>query len=514
MTGRDRGFLIGVIAVGLAVVALSRAPQWMGGQIVPDGDECIVGLMAKHLADGREVSLVFWGQRYGFAFFEAGTAALAFRLFGISDGALKGAMLLLWGVGYCFYVLAANRWAGRRGAALTAAALAIFPGWATLSMKAFGGPITAFALTGLVLWLIAVAADDARLAGPPPARTGRMLLLGVCGALISLAHPLWLLPMFAYVARLRDRGRFRQDVVAIGYGFLVALVAGVLVPSPHRSGYWRPEVLSGISPGHALLQLPRHLWGATSGAFWMEDIMPMGAWIAVAGVLWIAAWIAAGAVALAHRPARWLGTLTLAGSLSIAVTLVIRSAPFQYRYLAAAMGPLVLAVATAAAAALAPGRPRRALVAAGLAVLLGASGGAMIQFNRVPTSGMAIAPGVPVRDAVGALVDRLRAAGVRHVYCTHAMMQWSIMWASHEEIVARWFHPEDRVPEFPAEVERARLAGERVAVVGAADEAEKFADAIRAAGGAAAPEVVAGSFTVAVGPSAGALERLGFVFSE
>jgi hypothetical protein len=320
--------------------------------------------------------------------------------------------------------------------------------------------------------------------------------------------------MFPFVARLRDRGRFRRDVVAIGYGFLVFLVAGVMVPSPHRSGYWRPEVLSGIAPGYALLHLPRNLWGATSGAFWMEDIMPMGALIAIAGVFWIAAWIAVAAVALARRPAGWLGTLALAGSLSIAVTLVIRSLPFQYRYLAPAMGPLVLAVATAAAAALAPGRPRRALVAAGLAVLFIASGGAMRQFDRVPTSGMSVAPGVPVRDALGALVARLRAEGVRHVYCTHAMMQWSIMWASHEQIVARWYHPDDRVPEYPAAVDRARAAGERIAVVGAADEARHFADAIGAAGGGGPPVVVARSFTVAVDPSVGALERLGFVFQD
>jgi hypothetical protein len=121
---------------------------------------------------------------------------------------------------------------------------------------------------------------------------------------------------------------------------------------------------------------------------------------------------------------------------------------------------------------------------------------------------------VPVRDALGALVARLRAEGVRHVYCTHAMMQWSIMWASHEQIVARWYHPDDRVPEYPAAVDRARAAGERIAVVGAADEAGHFADAIGAAGGGGPPVVVARSFTVAVDPSVGALERLGFVFQD
>src|SRR5262245_31944833 len=109
---RDRRTLAVIIAVGLVVIALSRLPQWLGGQLVPDGDECVVALMAKHLAEGRELSVYFWGQRYGLTIFESGAAAAAFRLFGPSDPALKGAMLFLWSIGFCFYVLAAHRWAG------------------------------------------------------------------------------------------------------------------------------------------------------------------------------------------------------------------------------------------------------------------------------------------------------------------------------------------------------------------------------------------------------------------
>jgi len=170
-TGRERRFLIALIASGLVAIALSRSPQWLGGQLFPDGDESIVALMAKHFAEGREVPVFFWGQSYGLTFFEAAFAAVSFRIFGPSDAALKAALLCLWAVGWCFYVLAAHRWAGRRGALLAAVAFIVCPGWAILSMKARGGPVTAFAFTGIVLWLMPREIEAATTDPPPPTTT-------------------------------------------------------------------------------------------------------------------------------------------------------------------------------------------------------------------------------------------------------------------------------------------------------------------------------------------------------
>ena len=50
---RGRGTIVAIILVGLLLIPLSRAPQWLGGQTFPDGDESVVGLMAKHMAEGR-----------------------------------------------------------------------------------------------------------------------------------------------------------------------------------------------------------------------------------------------------------------------------------------------------------------------------------------------------------------------------------------------------------------------------------------------------------------------------
>ncbi|MEZ5283502.1 MAG: hypothetical protein R2712_01585 [Vicinamibacterales bacterium] len=51
---------------------MSRLPQLLSPHLFLDGDEAVIGLMARHVADGRALPLFFYGQNYGLALFEAG----------------------------------------------------------------------------------------------------------------------------------------------------------------------------------------------------------------------------------------------------------------------------------------------------------------------------------------------------------------------------------------------------------------------------------------------------------
>src|SRR5205085_3794071 len=106
-----------VLAVTLLVA--TRLPVLLGPASSLDGDEAILGLMAKHMTEGR-FSLFFYGQGYAFAFVEAGLAALFFVLFGMSEIALHAAILTLWAAGAVFLALAALRMGNRRPAMTTA----------------------------------------------------------------------------------------------------------------------------------------------------------------------------------------------------------------------------------------------------------------------------------------------------------------------------------------------------------------------------------------------------------
>src|SRR5262245_20079303 len=102
-------FLLIALVGGAVLIPLSRLPQILGDQFFPDGDECVLGLMAKHLAAGEQLPVFFYGQKYGFSLLEAGTGALAFLAVEQSPAVLKLAMLCLWSLGWLAMVLAVRR---------------------------------------------------------------------------------------------------------------------------------------------------------------------------------------------------------------------------------------------------------------------------------------------------------------------------------------------------------------------------------------------------------------------
>src|SRR5687768_13604782 len=84
------------IAAVIAITIASRIPQLASPHLLLDGDECIAGLMAKHLAEGRAFPVFFYGQTYGLALVEAPTAAAVYLVAGMGPLQLKLSMLALW----------------------------------------------------------------------------------------------------------------------------------------------------------------------------------------------------------------------------------------------------------------------------------------------------------------------------------------------------------------------------------------------------------------------------------
>lgn len=132
-----------VVSSLLLVVAcvVTRLPQLASPNLLLDGDEATLGLMARALVDGRELPVFFWGQRYGFSLIEAAAGALAFTVAGTSATALK---LALWTTGVVALRAALAPSVGSRRATVFALVVVTMPAWAVWSMKARGGYLTAF----------------------------------------------------------------------------------------------------------------------------------------------------------------------------------------------------------------------------------------------------------------------------------------------------------------------------------------------------------------------------------
>ena len=186
--------------MALAIVTLvSRLPQLLSRNLLLEGDECILGLMGMHVAQGRDFPIFFYGQKYGLSIVEAPAAALSFTLFGSGAVPLKIAILAIWIAGIAFYFLAFARVMGAARSFWITLLLALMPAWAATAMKAWSGYVTAFSATGATLYLM--TRRDA--AGIP------WLIAGGLTGIIYFAQPLWLpsvLPIVLYFLWL-NRGR-------------------------------------------------------------------------------------------------------------------------------------------------------------------------------------------------------------------------------------------------------------------------------------------------------------------
>ena len=144
-------------AKGAALAGLSfasRLPQLRSPNLLLDGDECVLGLMAKHLLDRGEVPIFFWGQHYGFSTVETLAGAAFFGAFGVGAVQLKLAMLTLWTLGVLFLFSALAAIVTVRQAFWIACVFLFAPAWAVWSMKARGGYLTSFTASAALLWLV------------------------------------------------------------------------------------------------------------------------------------------------------------------------------------------------------------------------------------------------------------------------------------------------------------------------------------------------------------------------
>jgi hypothetical protein len=228
--------LAGLLLVGVALrLGVISSPL---GEI--DGDEAVVGLMARHIAFVGERPVFYWGQPY-LGSLEAFSAAPRFRVFDSSTFLLK-----LVPAAYSLAFLAVSAILARRlfgtGAALaTAAYLALPPAmWAVWSTKARGGYAELLFL-GQALLLVTLA-----LASSPSRRVA--LLWGMLAGLSFWTHLLaivYLVPAVVYLV-LALRGRWSIGTAgAAAVGAVVGMTPLII-----------ENVADGFLTVRALLQPP------------------------------------------------------------------------------------------------------------------------------------------------------------------------------------------------------------------------------------------------------------------
>lgn len=486
----------------MAVAAASRIPQLTSPHLLLDGDEAILGLMARHLAEGREVPAFFYGQTYGFSAIESAAGALAFRIAGVGDIQLKLAMLALWCTGVVGLFAAMSRLMGPRRSFWATLVFVLLPAWSVWSMKARGGYLTAFAAAAWLWWVLLALRERSRAV--------TWSLAGGLTALIFLAQRLWLPGVLPVVAWLLWRERRIRSGLAYAAGIAAVLVAAMalsgasasqLVAMPQRT----PAPMASVP------EFLERIYTNLTGSYYLWVTIPPGP--ATTAVAWIWSGLLVILLLLQLYRVATRRFLPVSHVLCVSVlstllaTWLLVTAP-EPRFLLP-LAALLVSWAAVEAIDLAgrlsvPGWIRvatvGALIALGAVAHLEAAGYAYLWTLTDD--------GVREKDRLARAIDFLRANGVRHVFSTNGLLQWQLMFYSDEALVARYRSDRDRYPAYVAEADRALAAGEPVAIVG---YAAPMRDLVRAA-----PEGQALSiddrYFVVLGADKARLTDLGFRF--
>lgn len=449
------------VATVVALCVASRLPQLRSPNLLVDGDEAIVGLMAKHVAQGREFPIFFWGQRYAFSPVETVAGAISFLVAGVGAVPLKAAGLALWAVGIVFVFLAGAKRLGHSRSFWIAALIVLNPAWAVWSLRDGGGYLTSFLASAVLLFLLA---QD-----PERDTWIRWMVAGVLTALVYLAQPIWLpgvLPIVAAVliSRRRFSFAFSYVFVAAASAFLIKSVTATTSEAWHAPTIGNPDLVASLLP------VARQIYVALTGAYYLYwPVDPPGPATVAVAIVWCAALPASVLLQLYRLLTRHYCLLSHVLFVSVWSTIVaewLLLSARDPRYLL----PLVALLVALAGVELVDLVDRRlvskfaaGLVTAAVALLSAISMREYREFNYLWTN-------PPQRWSetrrLQQLFGYLHFKDVRHVFSMNGMLDSQLTFYSDERVVSRWADPQGRYPPYVTEVNRALANGERVAVVG------------------------------------------------
>src|SRR4030095_9118455 len=241
--------------IGLFVVAAARFAILFASQTHVHSDEAIIGLMGKHILEGRHFPFYMYGQPYNAgAAWEAYLAAVAFALFGVGVVPLKGCIVVLSLLCLFLFYRMGSALYDRRTAVFATLAFALAPSLLKWHFQVRG--YSWYFLSIPVLTLLFASIESTSV---PKRRT--LLLFGLaCGLSIwclelqvPLVAALWLLLILRRSISL-------SSAPAGLIGFLLGYAPVIVFNCTYRFSNWRYVVIERPGGGFsALFQLST--WG-------------------------------------------------------------------------------------------------------------------------------------------------------------------------------------------------------------------------------------------------------------
>lgn len=430
---------------------LSRLPQLLSPYLILDGDEAILGLMAKHFWEGKDFPLFFYGQAYGFSFIEMGIISSFYSVFGVTEIALKLAMLSLWTAAILLFYktlkfIEPEKWTGL---AFLITTLFIFsPAFAIWSMKARGGYLTAFLLTHVITYLVFNPNTKDKM--------GWSFIIGLLLIFIYQSQPLWLAGLFPLLGWyvLKSKGKFKIPLLSIGLGLGFTFFH---FAKQNLSHFWIPSIV-GIEniTWEAILLIPQQVYQNLTGSYsygkYFEPILVTEI-LAIALILFILIATVYSVIRfLTNRkgfPLLFILTLSVWGTIGYLILtygtspryeLPLSGFVFMWMYLLINQLPTL--------------KFTRII----LFIFIGLGAISLFDFKNYHYEN---------KIELSAFIKAIEDKGITHTYCDGGLLQWQIMFYTNERVIARYKPKTDRYPPYVIEVSQAYQNGSNsVAMVG------------------------------------------------
>lgn len=420
------------ILIIVLLCLVSRMPQLFSENLILDGDESIVALMAKHLLELKEFPIFFYGQSYGFSFVEVLTTSLFYTIFGITDIAVKLAMLSLWTIGIIFFYKTLKEIGFKSNPWIPLLITLVFifsPSFAVWSMKARGGYLTAFMLSSIITFLIVHKKSHSRLL--------KSLIIGFLIIVVYQAQPLWLAGLFPLLAYYLIKNRSIHNVLMTLLGVLVGLFTFYFIKKG-LSTYWSPNVLGDLDVSlKSFKSIFDRMFISFTGSYYFGRIIPPLFIMKAISILMMSLILVSTFMGIFFlikkkkvNPLFYVFILSVLGSL--AYLLFIHNS--DYRYLLPLTGYTLLMVAFTVSHI-------KSTQLANTLIIIWIASGMYSLYNFKDYA-------FDDKEALISLVDELERKEISHIFCEGGMLQWQIMFYSNEQIIARFYFNTDRYPAY------------------------------------------------------------------
>lgn len=438
----------------IALCIISRIPMLTSPNMVLDGDESIVGLMAKHLFEGKELPIYFYGQRYGLTIIEE-LFILPFYVFlGVTGLAVKLGVLSLWTIGVIFFYKTCEALNKKNVfiPLLLTLLLIICPAWTEWSMKARGGYVTAFTLSAVTTYLLCIE------------RKRGLVFYTLIGLLLVLVYEsmsLWM-PFLVLLTIYKLAKEFSfSKIVALCASIVLLLVCLRLYKTTLYDFHQFDPILPAGEWLNNVSRIPAFLYHSLHGYHYFFTSYEPGIFqVVFAAIFFIITFfaIALGLVLSVRKKAidfhLLVFTIPVIGSLLITIV-----APYtNFRFLLPVTAAVLLLVQ------LLLNRLRlSALYMIPACVMIVSGSISLFTFRNFKFT-------VMNEDNITEVAQYLKSRNIRYVYSQHIYLAWQLIFYSEEDIICRDVSKLGRVPQYHLMIDNALKDGKKTALIGVKDD--------------------------------------------